>query len=182
MKTDYLNLVRERIRSTPVGEPLPPWKLAGGSSIGGLTEVGFGEDSDLLLVVSSQGRGVFNCITGERVARDREEPNDGWYDNTRLVALGIGPLKEQVIRLSGLHGGGLPIHTADGWSVQAITMPWPVEHLLLEEPFKTIYDDKASVAKLAVVLGTRAFGFSPTGRSLIWAISSDLAIYTRESN
>src|SRR5579863_298772 len=105
---DHLEPIRSRIRSAPISPPLPPWKLIGGRAVGGLTEVGFADDSDLLLVVSSQGRGVLDCRSGEYVARDRTEPNDSWYDERRLRAFGIGPLEGQLIRLAGLHGGGLP--------------------------------------------------------------------------
>jgi hypothetical protein len=98
--------------------------------VGGLTEVGFGDDSDLLLIVSSQGRGVVDCRTGERVARDRADPDDSWYDERRLLAEGIGPLEGKTIRLAGLHGGGLLNCGQQGWSVEALALDWPDVSLL----------------------------------------------------
>ena len=39
-------------------------------SVGGLTEVGFSQQKNhLLLVVSSSGRSVYNCINGEKLAK-----------------------------------------------------------------------------------------------------------------
>src|SRR5215813_5292756 len=104
---DHLEALRRRIRTAPISNPPLPWKRLVVQAVGGLTEVGFGEDSDFLLIVSSQGRGVVDCRTGERVARDRTEPDDSWYDERRLLATGIGPLEGKAIRLAGLHGGGL---------------------------------------------------------------------------
>ncbi|MHB0936711.1 MAG: hypothetical protein ACYDCO_09910 [Armatimonadota bacterium] len=169
--------MRQRIRQAPISPP-PYWKKIASQAIGGLTEVGFAEDSDLLLVVSSQGRGVFDCATGERIARDRESPDDdGWYDEHRLQALGIGPLEGKIIRLAGLHGGGLRTGTHEGWHACAAALEWPVVSLLLVEPWKSIFDESAPFTKLAEVLEFRAFGFSYTGNSLIFATSSDITIF-----
>ena len=71
---DHLLPLIERVRAAPVQEPPIPWRLLEAHAVGGLTDVGFGRRSDLLLVVSSQGRGVFDCVTGQRVARDASMP------------------------------------------------------------------------------------------------------------
>ena len=145
--------------------------------MGGLTEVGFADDSDLLLIVSSQGRGVVDCRTGERVARDRAEPDDSWCDERRLIAKGIGPLEGETIRLAGLHGGGLLNCGREGWSVEGLAIDWPDVSLLLVEPWKSIYQDSTRFTKLAVDREVRAFGFSETGASLVLATSSDVTVY-----
>jgi hypothetical protein len=174
---DHLEPLRRRVRGTPVGAPPPPWKWRGTHAIGGLTEVGFGDGSDLLLVVSSQGRGVFDCRTGSRVARDPAAPDDGWYDERGLLAIGIGPLEASWIRLAGLHGGGLHRLGIDGWWVESLPVDWPDVTLLLVEPWQSVYVDSARFTKLAVEREVRAFGFSPTGMSLVVATSSDLMIF-----
>ena len=174
---DHFEPVRRRIRAAPVTEPPQPWVRLANHAVGGLTEVGFAEDTDSLLVVSSQGRGVIDCLTGQRVARDRAEPEDSWYDERRLRAAGIGPLEGRSIRLAGLHGGGLPNGGRDGWSVASIPLEWPDEHLLLVEPWRWIYDASARITKLAVEREVRAFGFSDTGSSLIIAIGSGVQVY-----
>jgi hypothetical protein len=81
---DHLEPIRQRIRAAPVSEPPPPWIASAVHAIGGLTEIGFADDTDLLLVVSHQGRGVLDCHTGQRIARD-------WYDERRLRAFLGGP-------------------------------------------------------------------------------------------
>ncbi len=174
---DHLEPLRRRIRVAPIADPPRPWKRLAVHAVGGLTEVGFADDSDLLLIVSSQGRGVVDCRTGERVARVRAEPDDSWYEERRLLAKGIGPLEGKKVRLTGLHGGGLPICGREGWSVEALAIDWPDVSLLLVEPWQSIYDHSAKFTKLAVEREVRAFGFSETGASLVLATSSDVAVY-----
>jgi hypothetical protein len=175
---DHLEPIRHRLRSLTISNECFPWKCVAARAIGGLTEVGYLADTDLLLVVSSQGRGLFECHTGERIARDDSEPTDDWYDETRLRARGIGPIKDQVVRLSGLHGGGLLKSGHDRWWVEAVTLDWPDEILFLGGPGGWIFDPNTPVLKLAVQREVRAFGFSDTGQSFVMATSSDLSIYS----
>ncbi|MDR6742526.1 hypothetical protein J2X56_004557 [Herbaspirillum sp. 1173] len=88
----------------------PGWQKTGAFAVGGLTEVGFSQRSELLLVVSSAGRGVIDCTRGEKIARDYEINGD-WYSASSLTCEGIGPLKDERIQLAGLVGGGLPFPT-----------------------------------------------------------------------
>ena len=80
-----------------------------------MTCVGFGEvaGQDFLLVVSHDGRGVFD-LDGTRVARDRTPVDDLWHNSQQLTAIGIGPLDGIAVPLAGLWGGGLPLMTDDG--------------------------------------------------------------------
>lgn len=178
-----------RVRAAPVQLPHVPWRLLAAHAVGGLTDVGFGRGTDLLLVVSSRGRGVFDCLTGARVARDPHMPEigeDDWQDLRELEALGIGPLGGQVVRTAGLAGGGLVLMTDDRWAVERLALDWPIESLLLVPPDSWIYEDRAGrssdVAKIAEGSEVRAWGFSPTGRSLVLATSSDITIYGREGD
>jgi hypothetical protein len=50
------------------------WRRISYIAVGGLTEVGFGRDARFRLIVSHEGRGVVDCVTGSGVARD---PNEG---------------------------------------------------------------------------------------------------------
>lgn len=172
-----LDSVRRRIRTAPIAPPLPPWRCLGAHAVGGLTEVGFADGTDLLLVVSSQGRGIIDCRTGQRLARDRTAPDDGWYDERRLRAFGIGPLEGQLIRLAGLHGGGLLQGGRAGWWVEGVVLDWPNVNILLGGPWGWIYDDATPFVKLAVESEVRAFGFSDTGESLVIATSSDMTVF-----
>jgi hypothetical protein len=167
----------------PVQEPPAPWKRCNSFAVGGLFQVGYAENSDLLLVLSSQGRGVFDCLTGEKVARDYEEAHDS-FDPIRLLAHGFGPLEGKIIRMAGLFGGGLPRSTEDGWFLEEQAPAWPTRSILLTPPTMERADGSHARTE-PVVLGDdgacelRAFGFSETGRSFVIAISCALDIFAR---
>ena len=103
---DHLLPIVRRIESLEIARAPEPWIQRTDAAVGGLTDVGFGAESDLLLAVSSQGRGVFDCLTGERIARDRND-DDSYHYCSLLRANGIGPLDGQSVSLAGLYGGGL---------------------------------------------------------------------------
>jgi hypothetical protein len=151
-------------------------------AIGGLTEVGYAPDSDFLLVISSQGRGVFDCLKGEKIARD-DDDSPTIINQRKLVALGIDPLEGQWIRVGGLHGGGLPNSTDDGWRIVSLPLPWPHHYIFLTSIWKSIYDDAENAVKVATdeVCELRAYGFSETGRSFVIATSCDITIFTRDA-
>jgi hypothetical protein len=175
-----------RVLASSIEPPPAPWRRIGIFAVGGLTDVGFAPHSNLLLVVSSAGRGIIDCSTGDRVARDPSVPEDDendWQDRFHLEAEGIGPLAGQAIRTAGLFGGGLPLLTSDGWRVERLALEWPEESLLLVPPEADLYSEylgrPAAFSKLAVESEVRAWGFSPTGRSLVLATSSDLTVWGR---
>ncbi len=152
----------------------PPWRRLQVWAVGGLFQVGYADGSDLLLVLSSQGRGVFDCITGEKLARDYQEAHD-FFDPIKLTAAGFGPLAGQTVRMAGLFGGGLPLTTRDGWGLEAQARTWPTHSVFLSAPSTReplcIGEDGAGEM--------RACGFSETGRSFVIATSCDLTVYAR---
>ncbi len=180
MFNEYQKRLRERLQRMQLVAPPLPWKHVATHAAGGLTEIGYAPDSDLLLVISSNGRGVYDCRTGERVARDREEIWED-LDETRLVSRGIGPLSDLRIRLAGLHGGGLPTTTEDGWNLDIIALDWPQHSMFLTLPYKSLFQDDGHSYKITQdgVAEFRAAGFSETGRSFVFATGSDLEIYAR---
>lgn len=179
---DHLEPFRRRVREAREVPPPPPWRPIVAVSVGGLTEVGFADNSELLLVLSWQGRGVFDCSDGRRLARDTSADRTDWYGHDNLIANGFGPLEGQYIRLCGLWGGGLPLFTKDGWRVERVTLTWPSESILLFEPRqKQIYTAESRFHKLGdPVTEVRAFGFSYSGKTLMIATSSDITVFGRE--
>jgi hypothetical protein len=164
----------------------PPWKRLF-LHVGGITEIGYARDSDLLLVISTAGRGVYDCLTGERLAHRVVPPYDydSWWFPTKLEALGIGPLENQAIRIAGLCGGGLPYHSSDNWSIKVsnyisekkyssseVTLVQPHKPTNEVTPFSTVVYEND-------ICEFRAAGFSETGRSFVCASSCDLVIFYR---
>jgi hypothetical protein len=167
------------LAAMPPSETPPPWRQAGMVPVGGLQAVGF--SGDLLLVLSSAGRGVVDCLSGGRVARDEDE---GDFDPGELTCDGIGPLAGVRLRLAGLYGGGLAHSTEDGWGLELRPLSWPLEEIFLSPPGQTMLwtppGAEPSLTKLqAGVTELRAFGFSPTGRSFVVASSSEVTVYAR---
>ena len=176
--------LRERfdyLDSLPAGDPPAPWRRVGVVAVGGLLQVGFAAGTDLLLIVSHSGRGVVDCATGERLARD---DCDYWADSSALEADGIGPLDGQRIRIAGAGGGSLSQATEDGWSIERHPLSWPADELILCPPGEDMLVQAPGagrgLAKLRPLPSElRAFGFSPTGRSLVIATASDVEIFHR---
>jgi hypothetical protein len=177
---EHLKPLRKKLLSLSIGKVSDPWKLVATIAVGGLRSVGFDRESENLLVVSSQGRGVINCLTGEKVSRDYEE----FYENeTGLEAQGIGVLSDRNIRMSGLFGGGLPIITEDGWQLECVTLKWPEQMLILLPPSSYLYGSitggSDTMTKIFEDSCIRAYGFSYTGRSFIIATTSDVTVFAR---
>jgi hypothetical protein len=174
----------EALERLPIGSRLPaPWKGPYAFAVGGLTDVGFADSSDLLICVSGNGRGVFDCLAGTRVARD-ESPTFN-FDCGNLLVDGIGPLDGLRIRTAGLAGGGLAYGAGDGWTIERHPFAFPDTELFVGSPGQTMlwtqHGAKMQLSKLGgFVTELKAYGFSPTGRTLVIATSSDLMLYTRD--
>lgn len=165
-----------------VQPPPAPWFTQDTYGVGGLLAIGYAPNTDFLLVISSQGRGIFDCRTGERIARDYDNA-DNTYDEIALTAQGFGPLVNTTVPISGLYGGGLPRGTYDGWALQAVPDPWPHHSIVLEYPYTSIYTNIEHGVKVGDdgSCELRAYGFSPTGQSFVVALSCELTVFTRST-
>lgn len=160
---------------TPIG-----WKHVASIAVGGLLSVGFSKQGSYLLVVSSQGRGVINCDTGEKVARD-DEPYEGSSDN-ELTCLGIGPIEGEDVPLCGLNGGGMPHTTSKGESLVLVAPNWPEYDLILCQNYKDPFvDGHQNECTKIYTEHVRAFGFSWCSNYIVAACGSDLDLWKRET-
>ena len=74
------NSLKLLLRDIPDCNWVPRVKRA----VGGLTEVAFSRNyNHLLLIISSSGRGVLDCLSGEIIARDYEEYGN-WYVHVQV--------------------------------------------------------------------------------------------------
>jgi hypothetical protein len=171
--------LRERVLAAPIVRPPQPWRLVAEVAIGGLTEVGFALDSRHLLVLSFQGRGVFDCTSGDRVGRDRSEDRADWYVGSHLFANCLPPMAGQPVPVAGMWGGGLSTWTQDGWGLWRLQIPWPEEHILLTLPGHSLDAIEPRFSKICMDQESLAFGFSPDGKVLVVALRHTLTIYSR---
>ena len=178
----HLRPVIEKVRATSCSEPPPPWNEVAVQGVGGLVAVGFDRDSESVLVISHGGRGLFDVRSGKRIARDRRD--DG-YDPIALTARGIGRVEDQTVRMSGLHGGGLPTMTAEGWRTERLVLDWPWETLLLTPPDSSIFHEQSGRPRDFTKIAdreseVRAWGFSWDGKALLLAVTDQIRLYARD--
>ncbi|MFE2322893.1 hypothetical protein ACFXD5_03015 [Streptomyces sp. NPDC059385] len=190
MITEYQRRVRERYLAAPVMPAPAPWQpiLDRRTPVGGLLGIGFAvhpeTGHDLVMVVSHDGHGLFDAVTGEKIARDRHpDPAAATPDaHPDLACPGLGPVAGTEIRIAGLFGGGLHSTTPDGWTMDVVSPDWPHDRVILSAD---------GGANQGAAGGTwwhvfhsqystlRAAGFSPSGLTLAVATSSDLTLWTR---
>ena len=141
---------------------------------GGLVAVGFGEGSDLALVVTHDGRGLIDCLTGEKVARDAATI---YPDEQTFRIEGIGPLAGTSVATAGIDGGELRLETDDGWLLDGRLSNSSDDEIRLLPPKPSESTEPAIFA--GFMPEVRVYGFSPTGRSFIIATGAEVFVYAR---
>ena len=153
-------------------------------AIGGLTEIGFSKQNPyLLLVISSQGRGVIDCQMSELIERDNDT-NFDWINSYEMTSQGIGILSNEIVFVSGLHGGGLPLMNKNGDGLLYMATEWPIIDIIFEPNFKSIYKENEAKECFRIFhdYELRAYGFSYDGETFVIATSSEISIYRNKKN
>ncbi|MFE5185769.1 hypothetical protein [Streptomyces sp. NPDC056628] len=185
--------MRERLLAAPVVPAPEPWRPvfghAYGTPVGGLVGIGFAshpdDGRDLVMAVSHTGHGLFDAVTGERIARDHDpDPEDALPDEVSdLSCPGLGPIAGRRVRIAGLFGGGSRTTTEDGWTLQVAVPARPNERVLLSReggsPSVGPHGERWWHIYHADFSELRTAGFSPSGQTVAVATSSDLALWTR---
>jgi hypothetical protein len=188
---EYQQQLRERFLAAPVMAAPAPWlgltTPYNCIPVGGLLGVGFAADpadaTDLLMVVSHDGRGLFDPATGAKIARDRDpDPDLCVPTGPDLSCPGIGSLADTRVGIAGLFGGGLHTATDDGWTVDVVAPDWPNERVILSLN-GDIYRGTVGTHWWHVFNSDyselRAAGFSASGRTMVVATSSDIMLWHR---
>jgi len=180
----YQEELNARLRALPLVAAPAPWRLVTAVAIGSFEALGFSTDSRYLLVVSSSGRGVFDSTSGEQLARDSSSTTGDWYNLKALTVDGIGPMAGQSMSVSGIHGGGLPLVTLDGWVADLLSPDWPSSFVTLSPPGSSpwVQDQSQGVAKVAPTCGddaVKCYGFSCSRRHLVVATSHTVDLFLR---
>jgi hypothetical protein len=145
------------------------WTHKNTFAIGGLVNIGYAHEQDFLLVLSSQGQGIFNCKTGEKIARQYDDSDwwDKFNESTNSIA-GFDFLENIEIVTCGLYGDDdLAKTTQDGWTL-VVSEPEPddepfekylVKRIYLQSPEKKekLFVEKDGACELrALVFPTQA--------------------------
>ncbi|WP_327719071.1 hypothetical protein OG381_29350 [Streptomyces sp. NBC_00490] len=191
--TAYQAELRDRMLAAPVVPAPEPWRsvFEGGVPVGGLLGIGFathpGNGRDLVMVVSGDGHGLFDAVTGERIARDRDPDPDaeecGRDAPPGLLCRGLGPIAGRRVHVAGLLGGALHTSSGDGWVLEVVSPDWPHDRVLLSRGSSMSHRAPHGEGWWHIFHSTwselRAVGFSPSGRTLAVATSSDVTLWTR---
>ncbi len=162
------------------------WKHKATIAVGGLQYVGYAPHTDMLLVLSSNGEGIINCLTGEKV--DRLYNDEEWYglfDEKESLMLGFSMLDDILIKMSGIDTSDfLPKRTKDGWTMvrsEKRPEPPPFEKISVTDFLLISPDGKKKYQIDNDFCGFRAFGFSDTEKSCVVATGCDVAIWYKEA-
>lgn len=155
------------------------WTHVSSVAVGGLLSVGFSRvEPHLLLVVSSSGRSLVDCDTGNKIERDYEEYEG--LDDWSLTCKGIGRLRDETITICGPNGGGLPQSNSAGESLEVVSPNWPEYDLVLCREYKcSLIDGHQSYCNIIYTEHLRGFGFSWCGNYIVAACGSDFDIWQR---
>ncbi len=154
--------LRDRVLAAPVAPA--PWRsvFEGCAPVGGLLGIGFAthpeNGHDLVMVVSSDGHGLFDAVTGERIARDRDpDPEESTPDAAPdLSRPGLGPITGRRVHIAGLFGGGLHTGTGDGWVLEVVSPAWPHDRVLLSSSSRMPHREPHGEGSGAAVVGVCA--------------------------
>ncbi|MEW2402913.1 hypothetical protein [Streptomyces sp. NPDC046862] len=189
----YQEELRDRMLAAPVMPAPDPWRpvFEPCVPVGGLLGIGFAAHpeigQDLVMVVSTEGHGLFDAVTGEKVARDRDPDfEDGTADEARdLSCPGLGPVAGTQVPIAGIYGGGLHHTTGDGWGLDVVSPAWPNDRVLLSKgsglPHPGPHGERWWHIFHSYYSELRAVGFSPSGHTLAVATSSDLTLWSRST-
>jgi hypothetical protein len=142
-------------------------------AVGGLLAVGLAPGTELVLVVSASGLGVFDGA-GRKLARKLDADLTGYPDHVA----GIGPIAGVEVRLMGCEGGtALPRTTPDGWQL-GVLHPDDCKGIWLAPPHHTLEPPAVGCIRLAKRFEEiRAAGFSDSGRTLLIAEQHTLHLF-----
>lgn len=161
---------------SPVG-----WTYKGCINIGGFEYFGFDESSDLLLVVSHNGRGIIDLAKAEKIARDYSE--DFHLDETLLICEGFDILKDKTIKLAGKYGGSiLPVHSQFGDSLRRVSPLFPCEDIIYQPAFEDCFVEGHNKNCVRIYRGfLYCYGFSYSGNYFVIADDSGVSFWERNN-
>ena len=163
------------------------WKKGNIWAIGGLREIGFVSNSDLLMILSSNGRSIFDCVKDEKIGRDYfDYYSENWNSETGSVD-GFGILENEKIKCGGFeYPDILKKKTRDKWEViveNEIRADWQNQKTMAQVMYlKNHISDKKIEVDVFHYGINRGYGFSETGNSFVIGTSSEITIWNRETS
>ena len=145
------------------------WTRKSTFAIGGFEYFGFSETSDILVVLSAQGRGLIDMSKDEKIARD--DSTDYILDETLLVCEGFDILEGETIKLAGEFGGSLlPVKNKSNERLVRVSPFYPCEDVIFQPPFESCFIERYNKNCVRVYRGyLYCYGFSFSGKYFVIA-------------
>ena len=178
---------RQILEDIPVAKSPKGYKHKGSFAIGGFEYFGFSEASDdILFVFSTSGRGLFNLITGEKMARDDKIEN--CLDERLLTASGFDVLEGRQIKLASKYGGSLlPVCNKQKDMLVRVSPLYPCEDLIFQPAYENCFTPDGIYPNITNKNCRRIFrgflygyGFSFSGKYFVVADEGGIAYWKKE--
>ena len=166
------------LSSLPLQDNPKGWVRKFSAAVSGLTYIGFSENYDCLLTVSSSGRGLWDLSTGERIGRIQESEGTG-LDESKLLCKGIGLIKDETIRVAGICGGGLRSATEQGEHLTLVSPFYPCHDVVFQPKYQDCFWKGHNQDCVIIFRGfVKQFGFSYSGDYLV-ITDEDIHVWER---
>lgn len=157
------------------------WTKICHQSVGGLREVGFINNTDNILVLGGGGRTIFNCLTGEKIARDRFDYYHHKWDMQTGIVEGFDFCEGEEFICGGFeYRDQLIKESNQGWQIE-IKKENRLDYNKESKVAEVMSLTKTSINKIEVEVYhygiTRSYGFSPTGKTFVTAESYGINIW-----
>jgi len=163
---EKINTILEKIPSVqnPKG-----WTRKSTFAIGGFEYFGFSEASDILVVLSTQGRGLIDMAKDEKIARD--DSTNYVLDESLLISEGFDILEGETIRLASKYGGSLlPVSNKSHESLARVSPLYPCEDVIFQPPFESCLNEWHNKNCVRIYRGfLYCYGFSFSGKYFVIA-------------
>ena len=164
----------------PTAEAPKGWVYKGCFAIGGFEYFGFSEDSSILFIASSQGRGLIDMQKSEKIARDHSE--DFEIDETFLTCNGFDVLQNKKIKLAGKYGGSmLPVSNIHNENLRKVSPLYPCEDIIFQPPFEDCFSKRHNKNCVRIYRGfLYCYGFSFCGNYFVIADDGGINYWEKE--
>lgn len=156
-----------------------PWKYRIILHIGGCKYIGFDTSTDLLLICSTAGRGIIDCVKGTVIARDHTEYEPDALSN----AVGIAPLENVTIKVFSTHNR----NTSDANRIDTSqSAKWTLiddirESVFLVPPCESVQNSGICIySKKDGASSLSAYAISPREKYIAVATFSEVFIMSKE--
>ncbi len=165
--------LRAHVAALPSAAIPRPFDRGQAFAVGGLLSAGFADGTEYVLVVSANGRGVFDAARLARVGRDRAPIA------AEDVVGGISPIAGVAVPQMRTYGGvALPRTTPAGWSLGVISPDGDASAWLCAPGVDVEQPSSAGAVRFDRRFEEiRAAGFSASGKSLLIAEQHTLHLY-----